>query len=164
MDSGPISEVAVSIGLNEPTSPIDLGTLAAAKMNRAGKIRGSTALISVVINNYNFGRFLADAIDSADATGAEVVIVDDGSTDNSSDILIRYGERVTAVRQENHGQAAALNSGIAASPGDVVLQLDADDVVAPQRIDRVAHSFRTSEVQWLRHDMFYVGDSSGSRG
>jgi len=119
-------------------------------------------LHSVVINNYNYGRFLADAIDSAVATGAEVVIVDDGSTDNSWDILIRYGERVTAVRQENHGQAAAVNSGIAASTGDVVLLLDSDDVVAPQRIERVAHSFRASEVQWLRHDMFYF-DQRGRR-
>jgi hypothetical protein len=110
---------------------------------------------SVVIDNYNYGRFLAEAVDSALATGAEVVVVDDGSTDHSWDILIRYGDTITAVRQENQGQAAALNSGIAAATGDVVLLLDADDMVAPKRIERVAHTFRAAEVQWLRHDMIY---------
>jgi glycosyltransferase involved in cell wall biosynthesis len=115
---------------------------------------------SVVIDNRNYGRFLSDAIDSAVATGAEVVVVDDGSTDHSWDVVIRYADRVTPIRLENHGQAAALNSGIAAATGDVVLLLDADDMFAPQRVERVAHAFRAAWVQWLRHDMFYLEEGT----
>lgn len=113
---------------------------------------------SVVISSYNYARYLAQAIDSAIATGAEVVVVDDGSVDDSWDILTRYRERVTAIRQENKGQAAAINTGVAAATGEIILLLDGDDVVAPDRIERVAEVFLAEDIQWLRHDMLYFGE------
>lgn len=87
-------------------------------------------VLSIVIDNYNYGRFLAEAIDSAlaqDVDGVEVIVVDDGSTDHSRDVIARYGRRIHAVLKPNGGQASALNAGFAVSRGAYVLFLDADD-------------------------------------
>ncbi len=92
-------------------------------------------MISICINNFNYARFLPDAIDSALAqTGAcevEVVVVDDGSTDSSRDVIASYGDRIRTVLTLNGGQGSALNAGFAVARGDVVLFLDADDVLRP---------------------------------
>jgi glycosyltransferase involved in cell wall biosynthesis len=92
-------------------------------------------VISICINNFNYERFLAQAIDSALAQGdpsqVEVVVVDDGSTDGSRDLIESYGDRIHAILQPNGGQASAFNSGLAAARGDIVLFLDADDVLRP---------------------------------
>lgn len=116
-------------------------------------VREMIASCSIVITNHNYGRFLAQAVDSALTSKAEVIVVDDGSTDDSWDTLVSYGGRISALRQKNSGQAAAINTGVAATSGEIVLFLDADDIVRPDRIDRVAESFRVSDVRWLRHDM-----------
>ncbi|PWJ55129.1 Glycosyl transferase family 2 [Quadrisphaera granulorum] len=108
--------------------------------------------LSVVIANYNYARFLSAAIDSAlaiDWPDVEVVVVDDGSTDDSVEVIKGYGSTVTAIFTENGGQRAACNHGFAASSGDVVVFLDADDVLPPavaRRVDAVMTP-RTSKVQ-----------------
>ncbi len=87
-------------------------------------------VLSIVIDNYNYGRFLAEAIDSAlaqDIDEVEVIVVDDGSTDHSRDVIASYGQRIHAVLKPNGGQASALNAGFAVSRGAFVLFLDADD-------------------------------------
>src|SRR4051794_6220176 len=86
--------------------------------------------VSVIINNYNYSAYLREAIDSAlDQTypHVEVVVVDDGSTDDSREIISKYGTKVIPVLQNNGGQGAAFNSGFAASRGEIVCFLDADD-------------------------------------
>ena len=85
--------------------------------------------LSVIINNFNYGDFVGAAIDSAldQGDGVEVIVVDDGSTDAFTSVIARYGTAITAVLQENAGQAAAFNAGFTASSGDVVVFLDADD-------------------------------------
>jgi glycosyltransferase involved in cell wall biosynthesis len=118
---------------------------------------------SIVITNYNYGRFLAEAVDSALAARAEVVVVDDGSNDHSWGVLSRYGDGIIAVRQQNRGQAGAINTGIAAATCDVVLLLDGDDKARPDRARRVGESFRDEDIQWLRHDMVYF-DERGPGG
>jgi hypothetical protein len=88
--------------------------------------------LSIVISNYNYAEFVADAITSAldQCNGeAEVIVVDDGSTDMSRDVIESYGSRVTAIFTSNEGQGAAFNRGFAASAGEVVIFLDADDVL-----------------------------------
>jgi glycosyltransferase involved in cell wall biosynthesis len=102
--------------------------------------------VTVVINNYNYGRFLAAAIDSALAQSyprTEVVVVDDGSSDNSAAVIASYGERIVAVFKENGGQASALNAGLARSQGEVIIFLDADDMLHPALVERVLPYFRT---------------------
>ena len=96
---------------------------------------------SVVIANYNYGRFVSRAIDSAlglDWPDVEIVIVDDGSTDHSRDVIAAYGERITAIFQANAGQLAANNVGFAATRGDAVIFLDADDILLPDMARAVA--------------------------
>jgi glycosyltransferase involved in cell wall biosynthesis len=96
--------------------------------------------LSIVIRNWNYGCFLRDAIDSALAQThgeTEVIVVDDGSSDDSRRILADYGDRVRAVLKENGGEGSAVNAGFKASGGDIVLFLDADDVLAPDAGARV---------------------------
>jgi hypothetical protein len=92
------------------------------------------SIVSIVINNFNYGEYLADAIESAlcqTHPGVEVVVVDDGSTDNSHAIIAYYADRIVAHFQNNCGQAAAYNAGFARCGGDIVLFLDADDTLRP---------------------------------
>src|SRR4051812_24563460 len=102
-------------------------------------------LVSVLISNHNYGRYLGEAIDSALAQTyprVEVIVVDDGSTDDSREVIARYGERVVPVLKANGGQASAWNAGFAVSRGEVVCMLDADDVFAPDKVDRVLHRLK----------------------
>jgi glycosyltransferase involved in cell wall biosynthesis len=88
-------------------------------------------LVSIVVNNFNYGRFLRQSIESAlaqDHPRTEVIVVDDASTDGSVEIIRSFGDRIVPVCQErNGGQAAALNAGFAASRGELIIFLDADD-------------------------------------
>src|SRR5215207_5228480 len=96
--------------------------------------------VSVVVNNYNYERFLREAIDSAleqTYPHTEVVVVDDGSTDGSREVIAGYGEQVIPVLKENGGQASAFNAGFEASGGEVVIFLDADDYLFPHTVERV---------------------------
>ena len=80
-------------------------------------------LVSIIVNNYNYGRFLGEAIDSAlgqTYPRLEVIVVDDGSTDNSRDVISSYAGQLTALLKCNGGQASAFNAGFAASRGEVV--------------------------------------------
>jgi len=100
--------------------------------------------VDVVITNHNYGRFLADAIDSALAQsrpGVSVIVVDDGSEDDSRGLLAAYEGRVEVILKDRGGQASALNAGIARCRGDVLVVLDADDVLRPEAADLVAAAF-----------------------
>lgn len=92
-------------------------------------------MISVCITNFNYARFLRHAIDSALAlqqeTDVEVVVVDDGSTDESREIIASYGTRIRPVLKPNGGQGSAFNRGFAAAEGDIIMFLDADDMARP---------------------------------
>ena len=96
--------------------------------------------VSIIIRNWNYGRFLRDAIDSALAQThieTEVVVVDDGSTDESRDILAVYGNQVRVLLKENGGEASAVNAGFELATGDIILFLDSDDVLSPHVAARV---------------------------
>src|SRR5579862_7959674 len=103
----------------------------------------TNGLASIIINNYNYGRFLPEAIDSAlqqTYPHTEVIVVDDGSTDRSREIIAAYGDRIIPVLKENGGQTSAVNSGFAASHGDVVLFLDADDALEPSAVEQAVRA------------------------
>ena len=92
--------------------------------------------VSVVIPCFNQGRFLADALDSVFAQSerpSEIVVVDDGSTDDTSAVAARY-PGVTLVRQPNRGLAAARNAGVTATMGEFLVFLDADDRLRPDAL------------------------------
>jgi glycosyltransferase involved in cell wall biosynthesis len=91
-------------------------------------------MLSIIVNNFNYAAYLSEAIDSALAQtveAKEIIIVDDGSTDQSRAVIEKYGQQVRAVFKQNGGQASAFNAGFAASKGEWVMFLDADDVLYP---------------------------------
>lgn len=94
-------------------------------------------LVSVAIPAHNAEATVAEAIESVLAQTyrpIEVIVVDDGSTDGTWDVLQRFGERIRAVHQENQGIAAARNAGLRAAQGEFIALMDADDVCLPERI------------------------------
>lgn len=113
-------------------------------------------LLSIVVINYNYQRYLRQAIDSALAQtyeDVEVVVVDDGSTDNSREIIASYADRVRPVFRANGGLTAACNTGWRHARGRAVLLLDADDVLMPDMAAKVMAVFEgndaTVKVQFL---------------
>lgn len=91
-------------------------------------------LISVIIPTYNYGRFLPDAVKSVlgqkkDGLAVEIIVVDDGSTDDTADVAQRMGSSIQYIYQENQGPSAARNSGIRIARGDYLVFLDADDLL-----------------------------------
>jgi glycosyltransferase involved in cell wall biosynthesis len=109
--------------------------------------------VSIVIDNYNYARFLRQAIDSALAQAyrpLEVVVVDDGSTDDSAEIMRSYGDKICAVFKENGGQGSAFNAGFARSTGEIVALLDADDYLKPGAIEQLAAAYPSFALGKMR--------------
>ncbi|MCU0550661.1 MAG: glycosyltransferase [Leptolyngbya sp. Prado105] len=115
----------------------------------------SSPLVSILINNYNYARFLQQAIDSAlDQTydQCEVIVVDDGSTDDSRGVIERYGDRIVPVFKQNGGQSSAFNAGFNASQGEIICFLDADDYWFPDKVSQVVQHFQSyPNAGWLFH-------------
>lgn len=114
-----------------------------------------TLAVDVVVTNHNYGRFVEEAVASALAQTyplVNVIVVDDGSTDGSRELLRGFSDRVELVLKEHGGQASAINAGIERCRGDVVLILDADDRLRPRAAELVAAAFaagpRLSKVQF----------------
>ena len=108
--------------------------------------------VSIVVLSYNYERFLPQAIDSAlrQTHPVEVLVVDDGSTDGSHDIIRSYGDRVRAVFKANGGNSSVVNAAVPLTTGDVVMFLDADDVLADDAAQEVAAAWQAgcSKVQF----------------
>ncbi|MBI5630342.1 MAG: glycosyltransferase family 2 protein [Elusimicrobia bacterium] len=114
---------------------------------------------SVVIDNHNYGRFLNAAVQSAldqdfNAKEIEVIVVDDGSNDNSRQVLESFRGRIRAVFQERRGQASAFNRGFEEARGEVVCLLDSDDSWEREKLSAIAPLFDDEQVggaqHWLR--------------
>lgn len=103
--------------------------------------------VSVVIPAYNQGRYLREAIDSAllqRPAPLEVIVIDDGSTDETPAVCEAFGGRIRYVRQKNGGVSAARNLGVAMSRGAAILFLDSDDVLLPGVISRALHALASA--------------------
>ncbi|MGC2720530.1 MAG: glycosyltransferase family A protein [Candidatus Acidiferrales bacterium] len=102
-------------------------------------------LVSILIVNYNYGRFIATAIDSALSQtypSVEVIVVDDGSTDNSRQVIDGYGSRVRAIYKQNGGQPSATNAAFNASSGDVICLLDSDDYFERDKVEKIVRTYQ----------------------
>ena len=106
--------------------------------------------VSVVIPNFNYARFVGQAIESALSQSVkplEVIVVDNGSTDNSLEVLRAFGDRIRLLAQpRNLGQSGARNAGIAAVRGELVALLDADDMWLPGKLEKQIPLFARPEV------------------
>jgi glycosyltransferase involved in cell wall biosynthesis len=98
----------------------------------------SEPLVSVVIPAYNYGQFVTEAVDCALAQSypnVEVIVVDDGSTDDTRRRLEPYGARIRYHYQKNQGLSAARNTGIRLARGEFIALLDADDLWHPRKLE-----------------------------
>lgn len=116
----------------------------------------STPTIDVIIPTHNHARFLPDAIESVirQTVPCRVIVVDDGSTDATADVLARFAtrENVHIVRQEKSGPSVARNAGLVVSDAEFVMFLDADDVIAPTKVEKQLAAFDES-VGWVLCDV-----------
>ena len=128
------------------------------KMNKIGK----KPQVSVIIPTYNRGWILKEAIDSVlaqDYKDLELIVVDDGSTDNTFEILASYGNDIKVLFQENKGVSAARNRGITEASGQLIAFLDSDDLWLPRKLSTQVGFFnqmpdalicQTEEI-WVRN-------------
>ena len=134
----------------------------------AGKLPSAAPFrVSVVIPNYNYDAFVGSAIDSAlalDWPRVEVIVIDDGSTDDSRAVIARYADRVVTIYQENAGQAAACAAGFARARGEVVIFLDSDDLLDPSVPGEIAKVWRpgVSKVQFQMKTIDEFGNDLGT--
>jgi hypothetical protein len=123
-------------------------------------------LVSILIANFNYGRYLGDAIDSAlgqTYRDIEVVVVDDGSTDNSIDVMESYGARIASVTKKNGGLASALNAAFERSHGDLLCMLDADDIFMSEKVEEVVAASRNAPDAYMIHHQLQIVDEAGKR-
>jgi glycosyltransferase involved in cell wall biosynthesis len=122
-------------------------------------------LVSILIVNYNYGRFVSTAIESALSqtySNVEVIVVDDGSSDNSRQVIDRYSGRVHAIYKKNGGQPSATNAAFAASSGDIICLLDSDDYFLPDKVSKIVACYQQHpEASYVFHALQRV-DGNGA--
>jgi hypothetical protein len=105
-------------------------------------------LVSILVSNYNYARYIGESIQSAlDQTysNIELIICDDGSTDDSVRVIEEYraqGPAGALIRKANGGQASGFNAAFAASRGEIIALLDSDDLFLPHKIERIVADFQ----------------------
>lgn len=122
----------------------------------------TAGLVSVVIPNHNYARFVGDAVESALAQTyrpLEVIVVDNGSTDGSLEALARFSDRCRIFPQEDLGQAGGRNRGITEARGDFVAFLDADDAWSPTKIERQMELFARDTSLGLVYCSIEIADA-----
>jgi|SRR5579859_346628 len=113
-------------------------------------------LVTVLIDTYNYGRFIDEAIESVlsqdyPAEEMEILVVDDGSTDDTAALIKKYGERVRYFYKSNGGQASAFNFGFQNAKGEIIVLLDADDYWLPGKLRRVVQEFEANQAAGMVH-------------
>jgi hypothetical protein len=120
--------------------------------------------VDIVVNNHNYGRFLDECVRSAlnqDYRHVHVIVVDDGSTDESREVLRGYAGQIDVLLKEQGGQASAVNAGFERSTGDVLIFLDADDMLEASAVSRVVREFAADDRVVKVQYRMQVVDSSG---
>jgi glycosyltransferase involved in cell wall biosynthesis len=123
--------------------------------------------ITVVIVNYNYDRFLGEAIESALAAArahGRVLVIDDGSTDRSREIIESFGERITPIFKENQGQSSVYNLGLALADTEYVLFLDADDILYPDALDAALRAFESGKYVKVQFRLDVIGVDGAPTG
>jgi len=122
--------------------------------------------VSVIIPVYNHDKYIKECVDSVlaqDYKNLEVIVVDDGSTDETPYILENFGKAIRYVRQENRGAASALNHGLRIAEGDLVAWLSSDDVYLPQKISKQVAKFIEDPTLSLVYTDWLMIDAYGNK-
>ncbi len=129
-------------------------------MTAAGRPAATGPLVSVVVPAHNAAGFLADTVESALAqtyAPIEVVVVNDGSTDDTAAVAAALGDRITYVEQSNAGPAAARNTALRHTSGELIAFLDADDLWAPTRVERCVEILRAQpDIGMVTADAYLI--------
>ncbi|MCD9189480.1 MAG: glycosyltransferase [Pyrinomonadaceae bacterium] len=116
--------------------------------------------VSVIIPNYNYANYIAKTIDSVLAQtykNLEIIVIDDGSKDNSLEILEGYGEKIKVLKQQNQGVSMARNNGAANSSGEYIAFLDADDIWLPGKMEvQMKRFFDDGEIGLVHCSMDFI--------
>lgn len=126
-----------------------------------------TMLVSIIITNHNYGEYLAEAIESAldqSVPDKEIIVVDDGSTDHSPEVIAGYDGLITPIFKENGGQCSAANAGFAVSRGDIVMFLDSDDRLREGAVDALAAPLGDRSVSRSQGYLAVVDKTGASTG
>ena len=121
--------------------------------------------ISVLIDNYNYEKFLSECIKSVlnqTYQNFEVIIVDDGSRDNSKEIIEEYAKKDTRIKtifKENGGQASAFNEGIKHCNGEIICFLDSDDKFKPKKLEKVVEASKKG-YEYIINDYELIGNTN----
>jgi glycosyltransferase involved in cell wall biosynthesis len=131
-------------------------------------LRFMCPLVSILINNYNYARFLPKAIESALSQTycpIEIIVVDDGSSDQSRLLISTYENLIIPILKENGGQASAFNAGIARSQGSIICFLDSDDYFHPTKVQEVVTLFETLAITkplMIHHPLQILDEASAA--
>lgn len=122
--------------------------------------------VSIIITNHNYGQWVGEAVKSAKRQkrkADEIIVVDDGSTDDSLRVLEKI-EGIQVIAQKNAGVAAARNNGIAASTGDYITCLDADDRISPDFVKELASALEANRALGIAYGGLITMDEAGNMG
>ena len=111
----------------------------AARCSRGGTVSSRSAPVTAIVTTFNRANFLGEALDSIlgqTVVPAQVIVVNDGSTDGTAEVLQRYGDRIEVIDQENAGKPTALNRALLQARGDHVWIFDDDDIALPENVER----------------------------
>lgn len=121
----------------------------------------TTPRFSVIIDTYNLGIFIEEAIESVlvqtfprDRT--EIIVVDDGSTDDTQERVKKYSHSIKYIYKQNGGQASAFNTGFTHSSGDIVVWLDSDDYFHPEKLQKLSGIYSTYHCDAASHNLSVV--------
>jgi glycosyltransferase involved in cell wall biosynthesis len=120
--------------------------------------------VSVIITNYNYANYVAAAIESAlnqTCPADEIIVIDDGSTDNSAEVIRSYQDRIRAIFQVNEGGRATKNTAFSHCHGELVIYLDADDLLYATAVEGVRNAFSPG-VAKVQYDLDII-DANGAR-
>ncbi|MCC0175417.1 glycosyltransferase [Waterburya agarophytonicola K14] len=122
--------------------------------------------VGVIIPSYNCDRYIVQAIESVlqqEGCSYEVLVIDDGSTDSTEQVLMPYRDRIRYIKQKNQGVAAARNHGIAVAQANLIAFLDADDYFAPGKLARQAEILMQRPDVGIVHSGWQRVDAEGNK-
>ena len=121
--------------------------------------------VTVLIDTYNYGQFVEEAVQSVltqdfPRDQIEIIVVDDGSMDDTSERLQKYSSDIHYLRKPNGGQASAFNFGFENATGEIVALLDADDVWLPNKLKAVCEAFEKNPAAGMVYHKVYIWDGN----